>query len=320
MKFDHATAGQAFGGYPGADPRQWDSFATVMDETEDVKSVDYTEIDTIGPLVNVTLQPSGVPVACRVAAHVAGNGEGEWFPFIAGDEVLVNFPGGDAKGGAVIIARLNNGVDKFPTMVAGVDVTKNNVAFRRLRTPYILETSSSYLLRSASSTAFFSLDQKGAWTLSAGDGHYLAITEDFITLQTKDNKYLVQINLNDSLVSIEADQAKLQLKANGDSAIFVPQRLLIGTSGGSPTGHGVTAESVALFIQALLTALGALIPGPVTGAAVAASAIPLVQAAIAAGAVLPTAPILAAMQAALAIPPDPTGAKAGYGAAGLLLG
>src|SRR5262245_23950415 len=104
------------------DMRQWCSYGTVDPETDDEKSVEFT--DDYGPLVNVTIQPSGLPVRCRVASFVAGAGEGEWYPYIAGDEVIVMFPGGSELN-AVIVGRLSNGLDKPAASVGGADPTEN---------------------------------------------------------------------------------------------------------------------------------------------------------------------------------------------------
>lgn len=317
--FDHRTAGQAIG-YPGIDPRQWVSNGTVVKETDDTLAVDYEGTD-MGPLVNVVLHPSGAEVACRVAGHVAGANEGEWFPFVQGDEVIVVTPGGDEKGGCIIIGRLYNGVDKFPTSVAGVDTKKNNMAFRRMRTPFIFETQSTYMVRSATTKAFFALGKLGDWVLSSGDGHYVAVNADFITMQSNDNKFIIQMDMTGKAITLNADGAVMQLKAGGtDSVLLVPGRMLIGTSGGSPVGHAVTLEQVVVLLQGLLQTIGSLLPGPVIGATLAGTAIAMLSGAIAQAATLPVTPFLPAITAALTIPPDPLGIKPGAGVAGLLLG
>ena len=95
--FDHATAGQAFAG-PGMDTRQWVSYGQVDQDTQDSRCVVFDP--DLGPLVNVTLQPSGIPVVCRVLAPFAGQGESEYFPFISGDEVVVAITQGDERGRA----------------------------------------------------------------------------------------------------------------------------------------------------------------------------------------------------------------------------
>ena len=99
-----ATHAQAYAA-PGMDTRQWVSFGTVNLETPNQKSVAFTK--EYGPLVNVTLRPSAIPVVCRVSHEVAGAGEGEWFPFVGGNEVMVAIPEGDESAGCVIFGRLN---------------------------------------------------------------------------------------------------------------------------------------------------------------------------------------------------------------------
>src|ERR1019366_2087115 len=136
----HYDAGLAREAVAGPiDTRQWVSYGTVSPETPDAKSTTFTK--EYGPLVNVKLHPTGIPVVCRVAHEVAGNGEGEWFPFIEGDEVIVLIPEGDETAGCVIMGRLNQEIDFWPTIVAGQDPRLNNFAFRRMRTPYIFETA-----------------------------------------------------------------------------------------------------------------------------------------------------------------------------------
>src|SRR5690606_24717279 len=118
------------------------------------------------PLVRVLLEPTKVPVTCRVGSMCAGNGEGEWSPFVEGDEVMVLIPEGDERSGCVIICRLNNSIDRFPMdSVAGQDPTTNSFAFQRRRTPFIQEFAGPLFLRTALSEAFISIDSAGAVTI-----------------------------------------------------------------------------------------------------------------------------------------------------------
>src|ERR1700722_6710543 len=93
--------------HPGADTRQWLSYGLVCQAVAGGdQSVRFTD-DTgatlpQGVLVDVTLQPSGITVPCRVGAQSAGNGEGEFNPFGPGDEVLVAVPEGNERAGCVI--------------------------------------------------------------------------------------------------------------------------------------------------------------------------------------------------------------------------
>src|SRR5271154_424606 len=150
--------------FPGADTRQWASYGLVKVSTPGANSVLFN--DEQGnprpyPVVLVTLQPSGIDVPCRIASQTAGEGTGEWHPFVDGDEVLVAIPQGNERSGCAIIGRFSNGRDAFPTSVAGSDPTQNNVAFKRVQEPYILESGTAILFRTANTEAFFSLASNG---------------------------------------------------------------------------------------------------------------------------------------------------------------
>lgn len=315
--FDLSTYSKAFS-RPGIDPRQWVSFGVVTKETANAQIVTFDK--TIGmPLVSVLLQPSEVFVACQVANHVAGNGEGEWFPFVDGDQVIVAVPGGDEKSGCVILGRLNSQLDEWPSQVAGSDSTKNNFAFKRLRTPYVLETAETLLFRSAKTEAFLSLNKIGEWTLSNTEG-YISVASDFITMQSADTELVCQLNLRTKIVALEAGGTLLHLKADEDTQLLTPNRVLIGTSGSFPTAfHGVTAESVAVFLQSFAQTIGLLFPSMLFGGALAAAAIPLINAALTQAIALPITPLLPGMTAALSAPPDNTGIQPHFGVAGLLI-
>jgi hypothetical protein len=303
---------------PGIDTRQWCSYGTVLKETPDTKSVDFSP--EVGPLVGVKLHPSGVKVPCRVANPIAGNGEGEWSPFIEGDEVLVLIPEGDERAACVIIARLNNEIDAWPKQVAGQDTTQNTFGFRRMRTPYILETASSYLLYSATTKAFLSLSPIGELTLSNADNAFFALHSDMITIQNGDADVLLQMDVKSKTIHIEAQGTKFILDSTNDSMLMTTGRLMIGTSGSIPLGHAVTVEQLAVILQGLLTSIGSTQPSNVIGAVLAAASIPIINAAIAYAATQPVTPMLGAITAALGTAPDPTGIKPGIGVAGLLLG
>jgi hypothetical protein len=314
--FDWGTAPQAMS-VPGIDPRQWVSFATVDQETDSQKSVEFT--DEYGPLVSVTLRPSGTPARCRVAHEVAGNGEGEWFPFIGGDEVIVLVPEGDETAGCTIVGRLNQEIDAWPKQVAGMDSTANNFAFRRLRTPYVIETAASYLIRSATTGAFMGISQTGALTFSNADNAFLALGADLLGMQNADGDVLLQIDVGAKQIVLEAAGTKMVLDAAA-SSLYTTGTLALGTSGNQASEHATSVESVLVLLEALLTAIGSTMPGPLTGAGLAAAAIPLVGAAVTAAAALPLDPavVLPALTAALAVPKVP-GATPGVAAPGLLI-
>jgi hypothetical protein len=310
--FDHTTAGSAYA-RPGMDTRQWCSHGTVAPETADQKSVTFTK--EYGPLVNVTLHPSGTPCVCRVAHEVAGNGEGEWFPFIAGDEVIVLIPEGDESAGCVIVGRLNQEIDQWPQTVAGQDATKNNFGFRRLRVPYIIETASGWMVRHATTGAFFGFSPEGALTFSNSDKAFFAIRPDFIGMQNGDADVLLQIDVSAKQIVAEAAGTKMVLDAL-KSSIYTLGTIELGTAGNQASEHATSIESVILLIQALFAAIGVASPGPLTGAALAALVLPQMNLALPASAILPIAPYTAALTTALSIPKVP-GVTPGVAAPGL---
>jgi hypothetical protein len=248
---DIATLAEAFA-KPGMDPRQWCSYATVDRETPDQKSVQFT--DEYGPLVSCTLHPSGIPVVCRVAHEVAGNGEGEWTPFVAGDEVIVLIPEGDESAGCVIVGRLNQEIDAWPKTVAGQDATANNFGFRRMRFPYVIETAASYLIRHATTGAFLGINGEGVVTIANADNAFLALTASLLGLQNGDADVLMQIDVGAKQVVLEAVGTKLSL--DGAASTFISSGTLnVGTSGLQGSGHAITLEQVLGLISNVIAYL-----------------------------------------------------------------
>jgi hypothetical protein len=274
--FDHNSMADAFV-HPGIDPRQHISYALVDKGDENNPSVIFDE-EYGQVLVNITLQPSGLSVRARVASGVAGNGEGEYFPFMENDEVMVVIPNGNERAGVCIIGRMGNKFDAFPRSVAGQDATKNTFGFRRMRTPYILETASSYMIRSAVSGSFISIDTAGSLTVSDGNANMLHVGADFIGFGSGDNSTLFQLDLHKNQIVCEANGTKLVL--DGDDSTFNSSGTLsLGTSGGFPTGHGVTLEQVVNLIINLLYTMLSSCTGPfpaclTTGATAPFSTIP----------------------------------------------
>jgi hypothetical protein len=247
MSFDHTTYGQAFAG-PGMDTRQWVSYGFVAEDTPDARSVHFKDADgnliPEGPLVSVVLQPSGVTVVCRVAAGVAGVGEGEWFPILQRDEVIVLIPEGDEKAGPVIVGRLNNQIDTWPSTVAGADATGNTFGFRRQRPPYILETASSYLVRSAATGAQIAIDTGGQIFLNNGDGARLFLGADAAGLTTPSGDTSLQLLVDDEQIAMVAGAATSFFMGASASQFTSRGTLGIGTSGVVSLGHAVTMEQV----------------------------------------------------------------------------
>lgn len=304
---------------PGADTRQWVSYGLV-DPGE--KSVIFTDENgdpsPIGPIVVVTLQPSGITVPCRVASTCAGNGEGEWVPFMPGDEVIVIIPEGNEQAGCCIVGRLNQSIDKFPLTVAGMDVTKNTFGFKRLRTPYVIETSSSFMIRSALTGAGLTIDATGNLFMVSGDGHKVILHGSFVKLEANGGDDFVQIDPGTHEILMQAGSGSpTQFSIGEDTSTFYTTGTLnIGTSGFSGQGHAITLEQLTVILECLLVAIGAVAAPP----ALIPIAATVVDVALAAASVFPLNPqhnpvILAGLQ----VPADPLGLKPGIGRAGLML-
>lgn len=306
---------------PGMDTRDWISFGTVVSEAE---SPDNNPVvfDAQGPLVLVKLQPTGVKVVCRVASTAAGQGEGEWHPFVEHDEVIVAIPEGDLHAGPTIIGRLNNEIDAFPKVIAGQDATKNNFTFKRVRTAYVMEVAETYLVRSAKYESFLIFDKDGAITLSNGDGSFMSVGVDAIGFQNADASCLFQIDIKSKLIRATAGSSVLQLASEGASLMLTTGQLGIGTAGNAPVNHGTSVEQVLMLLQGLLMSYASLGTGPLIGSTVAAGAIASLQLALGLGQTLPIAPLTPVLTTALSNPTPPTskGNIPGVGIAGLLVG
>lgn len=324
--FDLQTMREAFKG-PGMDTRQWCSYGTVEPETPEAPSVDFDR--DYGPLVNVKLHPSALHVRCRVAMFGAGNGEAEYHPFVEGDEVLVLVPEGDERAGCAIVGRLNNQIDKFPRRVGGQNVAKNNVAFKRVKPPYVMEVGSSYLLTSVSTGAFMVLGQDGNFTLKEGSGNFIHCGADFIGMQTGDGSTYMQI-VDEHIIGLPAVPGKhaflvkvdgatsLELAAS-KSGLATSGSFYVGTFGQRVTEHVVSVEAVLNLFQTVLTALGAVLPtvNAVTVHTAILAAIP-----VSVASVIPT-DIMLALRAALTAKnthPNITGNTPGVGCPGFLTG
>lgn len=278
---------------PGMDPRQWTSYGTV--------DADEIEFDpSLGPLIPVTLQPSQVQILCRTMSSVAGNGEGEYVPFVAGDEVLVAIPGGAERSGAcVILGKLNNERLPFPSdSVAGQDPTTNTFAFRRVRTPMVEEYEGPYIVRQATSGALLSIDTAGAVTIRDGTKAALQMGPDAFSYMSGDATAMLQLDLSGGRFTLQIGDALLTMSKGGASpevnALAVPGILSVSASANPAAEHVLTTEALVNFLNNLFIQIGVAIPGPITGAALAAAAIPILSATIAGAAVSPQLPPLAA--------------------------
>jgi hypothetical protein len=334
--FDGRSFGKAF---PNPE-KQWVSFATVDADAPDARSVDLAGPDgaplPYGPMVAVTLQPSGVSLRCRVASQVAGDGEADWHPFVAGDEVIVLLPEGHERAGATIIGRLNQSLDAWPEVVGGQDSTKNTFGFRRIRTPYIVETANAYLVRSALTGSQFGIDAQGQVIINDGDKGTMVIGPDAIGFASGEGDTFVHVLPGDKEVFLGADTASFQLAAS-ESKFISQGAVSFATNGGMANGTAVTAEQVVAFVINVVTACAAAgwVGVPATAAAIA----PLVGGALTAmaspvptdsvpggvfappyfGAVFgPAGGLVAAMSNPLA-PIDVTGTIPGFGRPGFKL-
>lgn len=261
---------------PGIDPRLWASYALVNRDQPDDHSVEFDP--EWGPLVSVTLQPTNEVAMCRVGASLAGNGEGEWHPFMPADEVLVVIPEGDIRAMPVIVARLNNALDKFPDKVSGKDTANNNFGFRRMRGPYVMENDSAILLRSAVTGAMIGIDESGNVTVRNGDqpgNCAFQMGASGFAVQDKDGTG--QIVLNSEKGEVTMWWGGTLIKCNGSDVHIVAQNTVnISSSGNTAQVHGISAESVVSILAAtidMLTLLGAFWVPPPSGEATMAMAV-----------------------------------------------
>lgn len=267
--FDHISFAQAF-----KSPKQnWFSYGIVASETEQAPSAQLKSLDDsalpYGPMVSVVLQPSGVAVNCRVSSQVAGDGEADYYPFVAGDEVLVALPEGHERAGATIIGRMNQSLDAWPSVVAGQDATKNTMGFRRMRAPYVLETASSYLIRSALTGSQIGIDAQGQLIMNDGDQGTMVIGAEAIGFASGDGTAFMHVLPPTKEVFLGADTATLLLSAS-ESKFISQGKISFATAGGVANQTGVTAEQVVAFVIDVITALAsagafnpAMLPTPI---------------------------------------------------------
>lgn len=265
--------------------KQWITIGLVAGSDDD-SPVDFNRKD--GQVyVNVELQPSKIDALCRVGGGCAGAGEGEYFPFLPGDEVLVALPEGREDCGGVIISRLNNVHDAFPMdSVGGQDPTKNNFAFRRRRTPFVEEFAGPVTLRNALTGALLSLDSKGGVTLSDGEHSALQLSADALTLQGPSDpqtapRLLLQLNVTEERGLLQVGDAQLLLnssKTGQGSFLTVPTELTVSLGTSQPAEHVATIEAVLALLEISLTAIGGGFGVPALaalGIAVAAGGAPM---------------------------------------------
>jgi hypothetical protein len=312
--------------------QQWVSYGIVEPDTDGQHSVRFNDENGAplghGVLVDVKLQPSGITVPCRVGNQCAGNGEGEWHPFGPGDEVMVLIPEGNERSGCVIVCRLNQSHDVFPTTVGGQDATTNTFGFKRHIVPFITEVGQSWIVRSFQTGAAMTLDPTGQILINDGDGSLLAMTPHAVSLMTAGQTAGFQIDLENNTVLIKAPGASLVLNNNGNSQWTSTGQLSISASGNPGLNNVATVQGVAQilagFCTTLFTIFSSALIGPVLGAELAILFNPAGVAALLNGtfalAGTPAcsfAPFIPGITAALSVPKVP-GINAGVGSAGLL--
>jgi len=315
---------------------QWVSYGIVDAQgAGDEKPITFDK--TFGPLVDVKLQPSADQVRCRVSSWCAGRGEGSYYPFIDGDEVLVVMPEGSGRGNPVIIGRLNNEIDAFPTVVAANEPSGNKFGFERIRAPYVVEFAAAYVMRNAITGSLLNFGADGTITAKDGYSDVLHMGPDFVGLQATDDTstspfavpgstlLVLQLNKQDACIDLQI-QGSTQLKLTKENSFLASNGTFTVQTAGMPIAaeHVITTEATLNLLNAVLTGLGALsLPGalaglldPVTRSGILAAAIAY-AAAPATGAILP--PVAGALTTAmLAKLPNPTGLIPGVGCPGFL--
>ncbi|HXQ93760.1 MAG TPA: hypothetical protein VN864_01110 [Thermoplasmata archaeon] len=307
--FDGSDIGQATA-RAGMDPRQWGSIGVVENPLGGDNPVDFSNGY---PLVTVRLHPSDNPVRCRVAAASAGVGEGEWIPFQAGDEVIVAVTEGDERAGPIIHGRLNNGVDTFPGVVAGLDVTQNNVHAKRTVPNFVWELENGWMILNDPTQAQLSMDASGNWAMMSGEGDYLRIDANGVHVVSESNGFAVQIGGGAQSLIMDPSSGTILL-SNGKGPV------MIAAAGAQATDHVLTIEGFCNLMTAWGLVLAGAVPVFGVGAMIAATLSPaLMPAWVLAAAGLPLSPtVLAAIAGGLAVPRVP-GVKPGIGAAGVLV-
>lgn len=314
---DAATLGEGLR-RPGMDPRQWGSYG-VVEPDGSTRSVTFDP--DMGPLVTVKLQPSGIPVRCRVASWHAGAGEGSYSPFVPGDEVCVMVMEGDERAGCVIVGRMNQSLDTFPTTIAGNDVTGNTTAFLRMRPPYIVESGTALLFRIEPVGSFLSLAPDGNVTLASGDKSFLHLGADFLGLQNGDGSLVLQGNNTTGAWRMSAGGTTFLTVGGGLGQGWQSgDPICIGGSGEFPVWHAVSAETVLVWIYEVLKLVGPGLTTPIAPATLDPTVIPGLIGGFSADSLVGTLPTsYAALIAAINTPKVPA-TLPGVASAGLAIG
>lgn len=265
-------------GTPGIDGRLWVSYGTVEldQDVEDGRSVEFDE--EVGPLVSVRLHPRNDTIVCRVGMAISGALEGAYAPFVGGDEVLVVVPEGELYSPPVIIARLANKLDAFPTKVAGQETDKNNIAFVRTRSPIIAEGGSSIMIRGAMSGAFIGIDETGNITVRDGAKAALQFGSSGMAVQGPEGDGQIVLNHEKQFVSLWWDNSMVQVEKDSATVLSGGNVLLAG-AGNMANVHAIGLEQVVNLLVAYLGLLSSAVsslPSPITSPALAAIINPVV--------------------------------------------
>lgn len=126
--FDARAFAEAIRG-PGMDTRTWCSYGTVGvigdDGSFDTSSMEAILVAPDGVYADVRLEPSGMPVTCRVQLGIGSTGT-ILAPIKPGDAVLVHVASGNPAAGPVIGAILTTQEAKLPLDSARKSIFKND--------------------------------------------------------------------------------------------------------------------------------------------------------------------------------------------------
>jgi hypothetical protein len=253
MPFDNRTLAEAFS-FPGIDPRVWCSYAIVDNFTDgsEEQAVEFDQDDG-QPYINIVLKPHDIPARARIGMLNSGPGEGTWFPFVGGEEVLVAVPQGDPRAGCVILARLGNAYDTYPTdSVAGIDPALNSTSFIRSRPAFTIESGESITLRSATAGAMMQLSAQGNVTLRDGAANVMQMGPGVFGWQNQAGDALLQMDNIGQRFNVQIGQATIALAGNASatpalSLLQVPTPLSVTCGGNTPNTaieHVVTTEAL----------------------------------------------------------------------------
>lgn len=237
--------------FAGIDPRTWISYATV-DGGEDVA---FDEDH--GYLVPVTLQPSQVQCVGVCMQQTAGDSEGEHVPFVEGDTLVVALPHGMERAGVIVLGRVSNNRAKPPSMVAGQDSTKNNMAWRKQRVPHLEEYGDRYTIRQAASEALFNIDKAGIVTIRDGGKGVLQMSSDIFSYQSGDTQFSLQYDVAAARFTITNGTATFAISSllsiadlpmSISSVLSVPGSMQIAAAGNLAGEHASSVEGTGNFL------------------------------------------------------------------------